>query len=183
MDNACPLRITAAAGTKLAGASSFNKVIIFINERTLQPVYKINLFCLLHSRSITGSRFRALSKIPHCWLISLGLISVPVWLTVLSNQLRIISLVGHYPTNNLILHKLILKQYLTFGSWIFAAKHYFKIRLFKILRQILVYYSPVRYVFNIQLACVKYTASVHPEPGSNSLYDFFLRFLIHWIKK
>ena len=32
-------------------------------------------------------------------------------------------------------------------------------------------YSPVRYVLiNIQLACVKYAASVHPEPGSNSLF-------------
>jgi len=33
------------------------------------------------------------------------------------------------------------------------------------------YYSPVRYVnYNIQLACVKYVASIHPEPGSNSLF-------------
>ncbi len=31
------------------------------------------------------------------------------------------------------------------------------------------YYAPVRHVFNIRLACVKYIASVHPEPGSNSL--------------
>ena len=55
-----------------------------------------------------------MSKIPHCWLKSLGLISVPVWLTVLSDQLRIIGLVSLYLTNYLILHKLILKQYLTF---------------------------------------------------------------------
>ena len=68
-DNACPLRITAAAGTKLAGASSLNKVIIFISERTLQPIYKItNLLCLPHSRNITRSSFRSLSKIPHCRL-------------------------------------------------------------------------------------------------------------------
>ena len=36
------------------------------------------------------------------------------------------------------------------------------------------YYSPVRHVTNIQLACVKYTASVHPEPGSNSLQFIIL---------
>ena len=42
---------------------------------------------------------------------SLGLISVPVWLVILSDQLRIISLVSHYLTNNLILYKLILKQH------------------------------------------------------------------------
>ena len=37
MDNACSLRITAAAGTKLAGASSLANVIIFTNEIILQP--------------------------------------------------------------------------------------------------------------------------------------------------
>ena len=36
------------------------------------------------------------------------------------------------------------------------------------------YYSPVRHVINIQLACVKYIASVHPEPGSNSLRSILL---------
>ena len=36
------------------------------------------------------------------------------------------------------------------------------------------YYSPVRHVINIRLACVKYTASVHPEPGSNSLHFIIL---------
>ena len=111
-DNACPLRITAAAGTKLAGASSLNKVIIFISERTLQPIYKIiNLLCLPHSRNITRSSFRSLSKIPHCRLKSLGLVSVPVWLIILSDQLRIFGLVSHYLTNNLILPKLVKKQY------------------------------------------------------------------------
>jgi hypothetical protein len=35
--NASPLRITAAAGTKLAGASSTGTVIIFPVERILQP--------------------------------------------------------------------------------------------------------------------------------------------------
>jgi hypothetical protein len=33
---------------------------------------------------------------------SLGRVSVPVWLTILSDQLPIIALVGHYPTNKLI---------------------------------------------------------------------------------
>jgi hypothetical protein len=38
---------------------------------------------------------------------SLGLLSVPMWLTVLSDQLRIIGLVSFYLTNYLIPHKLI----------------------------------------------------------------------------
>ena len=53
---------------------------------------------------------------------SLGLISVPVWLIVLSDQLRIISLVSHYLTNNLILYKLILKQRSAFLE-VITAKH------------------------------------------------------------
>ena len=36
--NACPHRITAAAGTKLARASSLTNGIIFINEKILQPI-------------------------------------------------------------------------------------------------------------------------------------------------
>ncbi len=38
---------------------------------------------------------------------SLGRVSVPVWLIVLSDQLRIVALVGHYPTNKLIRRRLI----------------------------------------------------------------------------
>ncbi len=33
---------------------------------------------------------------------SLGRVSVPVWLFVLSDQLQIVALVGHYPTNKLM---------------------------------------------------------------------------------
>ena len=40
---------------------------------------------------------------------SLGRVSVPVWLIVLSDQLPVIALVGFYPANKLIGHRLILK--------------------------------------------------------------------------
>ena len=55
LDNACPLRITAAAGTKLAGASSQITVIILICERILQPTYsKLQIFFafLIHAVSL-----------------------------------------------------------------------------------------------------------------------------------
>ena len=39
---------------------------------------------------------------------SLGRVSVPVLLIILSNQLKIVDLVGHYPTNYLILRGPIL---------------------------------------------------------------------------
>jgi hypothetical protein len=41
---------------------------------------------------------------------SLGRVSVPVWLIVLSDQLRIVALVGHYPANKLIRREPILGQ-------------------------------------------------------------------------
>ncbi len=36
--------------------------------------------------------------------------SVPVWLIILSDQLTIVALVGHYPTNKLMVRELISKQ-------------------------------------------------------------------------
>ncbi len=40
---------------------------------------------------------------------SLGRVSVPVWLIILSDQLPIVALVGRYPTNKLIGRGLILQ--------------------------------------------------------------------------
>src|SRR5690606_38679426 len=61
-NNASPLRITAAAGTKLAGASSPTTVIIVVGERALQPEG------LHHSRGMAGSALPPSSNIPHCCL-------------------------------------------------------------------------------------------------------------------
>ena len=41
---------------------------------------------------------------------SLGRVSVPVWLIVLSDQLRIVALVGRYPANKLIRRRPILSR-------------------------------------------------------------------------
>src|SRR6185437_11452520 len=61
-NNACPPRITAAAGTKLAGASSSGTVIIVPIERSLRPKG-------LHPpRGVAASGFPPLRKIPHCCL-------------------------------------------------------------------------------------------------------------------
>ena len=40
---------------------------------------------------------------------SLGSVSVPVWLTILSDQLPVLALVGFYPTNKLIGRELIYR--------------------------------------------------------------------------
>ena len=46
-----------------AGASFSSNVIIFLDERVLQPK------SCHHSRCIAGSSFRSLSNIPHCCLL------------------------------------------------------------------------------------------------------------------
>jgi hypothetical protein len=61
-NNASPPRITAAAGTELAGTSFVNTVIIFFTEKALR------LKNLHHLRDIAGSGFRPLSNIPYCCL-------------------------------------------------------------------------------------------------------------------
>ncbi len=61
-NNARPPRITAAAGSKLAGASSTGTVIIVPVERSLRPKG-------LHPpRGVAASGFPPLRKIPHCCL-------------------------------------------------------------------------------------------------------------------
>ncbi len=53
-----------------------------------------------HSRGVAASGLRPLRKIPTAASRrSLGRVSVPVWLIILSDQLPIAVLVGHYPTN------------------------------------------------------------------------------------
>ncbi len=60
--NACTLRITAAAGTELAGAYSYSTVIIFLYKRSLRTE-------MCHPpRGVAASDFRPLCNIPHCCL-------------------------------------------------------------------------------------------------------------------
>ena len=61
-DNACTIRITAAAGTYLAGASSAGTVAFFPADRALHTEI------LLRSRGVAASGFPPLCNIPHCCL-------------------------------------------------------------------------------------------------------------------
>ena len=53
---------------------------------------------------------------------SMGRVSVPLWLIILSNQLLIIALVVHYTTNQLIRCRLILGRR-NFQDWYFNQAH------------------------------------------------------------
>ncbi len=111
-NNACPFRITAAAGTELAGASIGGTVLpsgVFTPRASfpLSGVYNPKAF-ILHA-ALLRQAFAHCAKFPTAASRrSLARVSVPVWLIILSDQLPIVALVGRYPTNKLMGRKLIL---------------------------------------------------------------------------
>ena len=109
---------------------------------------------------------------------SLDRVSVPVWLVVLSDQLRIVALVGFYPANKLIRHR-PLQQREALRSPAFIRRSY------AVLANLSTGYPPQEDTFRCithpfaarrqgcpraaaRLACVRHAASVQSEPGSNS---------------
>ena len=99
-DNACTLRITAAAGTELAGASSPGTVTAVETARSSRATGVYDPKAFLTHAALLDQAFA------HCPIFptaasrrSLGRVSVPVWLIILSDQLRIVALVSFYPTN------------------------------------------------------------------------------------
>ena len=104
--NACTLRITAAAGTELAGASFEGTVT------TALEVYDPKTF-IPHAASLRQA-------FAHCAIFptaasrrSLDRVSVPVWPIILSDRLPIVALVGRYPANQLMGRGLISMRQLT----------------------------------------------------------------------
>ena len=149
-NNARPLRITAAAGTKLAGVSSLATVIILTSERTLQPVKdKASTFCafLVHA-ILLDQAFAHCPRFPTAGVkpgpcLSPSVADHPLrstkdrWLgRPLPHQLP--NLPQAHPKTTVCL-------YVLFD--ISNSKINFKTKLSQILGQILVYYSPVRHVF------------------------------------
>ena len=101
--NACTLRITAAAGTELAGASSGSTVSpkacsALRGSSFLTEVYDPKAF-IPHAASLRQA-------FAHCAIFptaasrrSLGRVPVPVWPFTLSGRLLIVALVSLYLTN------------------------------------------------------------------------------------
>ena len=94
-DNACILCITAAAGTELADAYSSSTVrTSSLRKEVYNPQAVIPLAVLLRQAFAHCGKFPTAAS-----RRSLGRVSVPVWLIILSDQLLIIVLVSHYLTN------------------------------------------------------------------------------------
>ncbi len=118
-------RITAAAGTELAGASS---------EGTVRPIGyspiggSSPLTELYDPRAFITHAALLRQGFPHCAIFptaasrrSLDRVSVPVWLIILSDQLTIVALVGHYPANKLMVRGPIKGQKLASRGHRFTA--------------------------------------------------------------
>ena len=102
-NNASTPRITAAAGTELAGASFGGTVT---PGDYSSPGYSSRLTGLYDPKAFFTHAALLRQPCGHCAKFltaasrrSLARVSVPVWLVILSDQLTIIALVGHYPTN------------------------------------------------------------------------------------
>ena len=94
-DNACILRITAAAGTELADAYSSDTVKISSLRKGVYDPWAVILHAALLRQAFAhcGKFLTAASR------RSLGRVSVPMWLVILSDQLLIVALVRFYLTN------------------------------------------------------------------------------------
>src|SRR6202167_2683369 len=112
---------------------------------------------------------------------SLGRVSVPVWLIVLSDQLPVVALVGRYPANKLIGREPLPKRnpFLTspcevVGVSGISSGFPLLSRSSGQVAHVLRTRSPLglhrccHRMDLVRLACVKHAASVRPEPGSNS---------------
>ena len=102
-NNASTLRLTAAAGTELAGASFEGTVTSWgysPQENSFLPTGLYDPRAFITHAALLGQAFAHCPRFPTAASRrSLGRVSVPVWLTILSDQLTIFALVGYYSTN------------------------------------------------------------------------------------
>ncbi len=87
----------------------------------LTPLYSSELTELYNPKAFIAHAASLRQGFPHCERFStaasrrsLGSVSVPVWLTILSDQLPVIALVSHYLTNKLIGRGLINRRQVHF---------------------------------------------------------------------
>ena len=101
--NACTLRITAAAGTELAGAS-FKGTVKFMGYEPMTfsslPTELYNPKAFFTHAAWLRQSFLHCARFPTAASRrSLDRVSVPVWLIILSDQLPVKALVSHYLAN------------------------------------------------------------------------------------
>ena len=99
-DNARTLRITAAAGTELAGASSPGTVTAVETARSSRATVVYTPKGVLPHAASLRQPFGHCARFPTAASRrSLGRLSVPMWLAILSDQLPVIALVSRHLAN------------------------------------------------------------------------------------
>ena len=100
-DNARTLRITAAAGTELAGPYSYGTVgqVHVPGFLPVQKQFTTHRAVILHAAWLDQSSDHCPIFLTAASRRSLVRVSVPVWGIPLSGPLTIVALVGRYPTN------------------------------------------------------------------------------------
>ena len=100
-DNARTLRITAAAGTELAGPYSYGTVnqVLVPGFLPVQKQFTTHRAVILHAAWLDQSSDHCPIFLTAASRRSLVRVSVPVWGIPLSGPLTIVALVGRYPTN------------------------------------------------------------------------------------
>ncbi len=110
-NNAWTLRITAAAGTELAGPSFGGTVkprAYSTRDLSSLPTELYDPKAFIAHTALLGQACAHCPKFPTAASRrSLDRVSVPVWLIILSDQLLIVALVSRYLTNKLIKRGLI----------------------------------------------------------------------------
>ncbi len=111
-DNACILRITAAAGTELADAYS-NGTVSPDHDRKFRPVQKkftTRRAFILHAAWLGQACAHCPIFLTAASRRSLVRVSVPVWGIILSDPLTIVALVSRYLTNKLMVRMPIFNR-------------------------------------------------------------------------
>ncbi len=105
-NNASPPRITAAAGTELAGASSGGTVSKTVYSSALDSSHLTGFYTpksfITHAASLRQAFAHCAKFLTAASRRSLDRVSVPVWPNTLSGRLPIVALVSRYLTNKLM---------------------------------------------------------------------------------
>ena len=176
-NNVRTVRLTAAAGTNLARPSSRDRsdpcgfsspsTALYNPKAFIAHAASLGQACAHCRRSSTAASRRSLASV-----------SVPVARVVLSHPLGILALVGRYPANKQIPHKLLPRRNSFPGTTMpprQIAGYYPFVR--KAIRDLRVGYPRITAPFAtspesklpgfVRLACLIHAANVHSEPGSN----------------
>ena len=151
-------------------------VILFLPEkRGLQPIG------ILPSRGIAPSGFRPLRKIPHCCLPQE---SGPCLSSSVSDRplkpdtdRRLGKLLPYQQANQPRASLQADKIHFTRKHMGYQHSFPIVVPLLKANSHVLLTRPPLELKTLVRLACVRHTASVHPEPGSNSLTISIIYFL------